>query len=94
MTTFSSRPTGYKLGVVGLFLVTIVFIVGFAAPYWYENHHLLPNPDSASGHQGLWVICLSNSMYYTDGFYYDGCHSITKRSYPEIREWSALFHCF
>ena len=95
MTTFSKRPIGYKLGVVGLFLVTVVFIVGFAAPYWYENHLALDStwedgPVSSSGHQGLWVLCLSEYAYDNGNIYDKGCSSISKSSYRTIREYYSL----
>ncbi|KAK7090232.1 uncharacterized protein [Littorina saxatilis] len=67
MSAFSSRSLGYKIGVVCLFLLTVMFLVGFSAPFWIEN----PNSNGYDSNlfldveyyskvkntTGLWMYC-------------------------------------
>ena len=45
---WSSRPPVYKLGVAGVLVTSIMFVVGSSVPFWLGG---------ANGNSGLWTIC-------------------------------------
>ncbi|XP_076470736.1 uncharacterized protein LOC143300729 [Babylonia areolata] len=63
MSAFSSRTGGYKTGVFMLFLFTIVFLVGFSAPFWTHSEKLDGSVDQFTCDEGLWMICTSVKFY-------------------------------
>ncbi|KAL8610506.1 hypothetical protein ACOMHN_060426 [Nucella lapillus] len=50
---FLRRPMGYKVGVVVLEFSLLLFVVGFASPYWYHLSSSL-----LYIHGGLWQVCV------------------------------------
>ena len=63
MSAFTSRTSGYKAGVFLLFFASIVFIVGYASPYWASAELTwLAAPFAATSSEGLWMMCLSLNL--------------------------------
>ena len=63
MAGWASRTSGYKLGVFLLFLGTLLYVIGYASPYW-----AVFDVDVASG---LWMAC------YTTYFGHTECSALT-----------------
>ena len=61
MSAFSSRTSGYKAGVLLLFLASIVFIVGYTSPYWAgaELTSSLGGLVTTTYYEGIWMLCIS-----------------------------------
>lgn len=60
MSAFTSRTSGYKAGVFLLFFASIVFIVGYASPYWASAE--LTWLAATTSSEGLWMMCLSLNL--------------------------------
>ncbi|KAK7089219.1 uncharacterized protein [Littorina saxatilis] len=59
MSVFSSRTSGYKAGVMILFVSAIAFFVGCATPFWY---YYAPLP-TYFRYDGLWMLCSSGTIF-------------------------------
>lgn len=61
MSAFSSRTSGYKAGVLLLFLASVVFIVGYAGPYWASAELIktLGGLVTTTYSEGIWMLCIS-----------------------------------
>ena len=49
MAGWTTRTSGYKLGVFLLFLSTLLYVVGYASPFWSDF--------DGYGSSGLWMAC-------------------------------------
>ncbi|XP_076435381.1 uncharacterized protein LOC143275283 [Babylonia areolata] len=49
MAVWSLRSTGYKLGVLVLFVGSTFYLIGYSSPFWF---------DLSRSHTGLWLACV------------------------------------
>ena len=69
MSTFDSRNLGYKAGVILLLVATVLFIIGFATPYWSQAENTFSArifsvnyTYTETFNEGLWMMCVSGEV--------------------------------
>ncbi|KAK7484843.1 hypothetical protein BaRGS_00023886 [Batillaria attramentaria] len=60
MANWAQRSPGYKLGLFLLFVASLLYVIGYAAPYWKYHR------DDSTSHwfsAGLWTVCGGNRHF-------------------------------